>query len=448
MATGLARYSLFFLLFIASAFCTPARVEVSEIQENRPFLASSVNNTHPFVGQEVLLTYRLYFRDTAPKISYEVTPPFQGLWAREAGSERFIKSVPATIQGKNFRSAIVKQFKLVPIQSGRITISGYSMLSTLPQEPVATRGKEHPDTSVRITSPAITISAQALPEPVPAKLSGAVGTFSLTLMADRQKLRIGEPISLKLILTGTGSLLTLELPDLDLPESFRHNPPERTTILTQDSETSSGTTTATILAWPQSQGDFQIPATSMAVFNPDTKQFSFLHSKPLAITVAPAAQGATVGRGEHADTSTENEGTPASLLATVAIVLLFLLSIAALLLIRIKRVAKVKKLATENTGNGQPDRGISARTMKQQLFSLIEETGVKSPGGMTRTELLNALQKINITDESRSELPAVLDSLDKILYSSATEKESRTHDLIAIKVNALMHALKKASFSR
>ncbi len=436
------------MLVMAAFFFTPALAGVSEIQENKPFLASSINNTHPFVGQEVLLTYRLYFRDTAPKISYEVTPPFQGLWAKETGSERFINSIPATIQGKHFRSAIVKQFKLVPVQSGRITISGYSMLCTLLQEPVATSEKERPDTSLRITAPTVTISAQALPGPVPEKLSGAVGIFSLSLMADKQKLKIGEPLSLKLILTGTGSLLTLELPDLDFPESFRHSPPERTITLTKESETSSGTITATVLAWPQSEGNFQIPATSLVVFNPDTKQFSILHSKPLAITVAPAAQGATVGRGEHADTSTEKKSTPASLLATVAIVLLFLLSIAALLLVRIKRVAKEKKLATENTGNGQPDSGISARTMKQQLFSLLEETGIMSPGGMTRMELLNALQKINIPDEIRSELPAVLDSLDKILYSSATEKESRTHDLIAIKVNALMQALKKASFSR
>jgi BatD DUF11 like domain len=445
MATGLARYHLFFMLVTAVSLYAPTGTGASEIKGNKPFLESSISNTHPFVGQEVLLTYRLYFRDAAPKISYEVNPSLQGLWAKETGTERFIKSMPVTALGKSFRRAIVKQFKVVPVQSGQITVSGYSMLCTLPQEPVATNGKERPDTTLRITAPAITISARALPEPLPEKLSGAVGIFSLSLLADKQNLVIGEPLSLKLILTGTGSLLTLELPNLDLPESFRRNPPERITTLEKESAASSGAITSTILAWPQSDGIFQIPPTALVVFNPDTKQFSTLHSKPLTITVAPAAQGARVGGEEHDDTSTENKSIITLLFATVAIVLLLLMSSAARVLVRKKRGADAKKMATEGSADYPPDSGTSAKKMKQQLFAMLEESGIKSPGGMTRRELQAALQKIQIPDETRTELPAVLDSLDKILYSDAKENESRIPDRIAEEVNALLHAIKKAS---
>ena len=435
------------MLIIAVLFA-PAKTGASEIQGNKPFLASSINNSHPFVGQEVLLTYRLYFQDTAPKISYEVTPSLQGLWAKETGSERFIKSIPATVQGKHFRSAIIKQFKLVPIQSGQITISGYSMLCTLPQESAPTGRKELPDASIRITAPAITVSVEALPKPVPVKLSGAVGIFSLELKADKQNLRIGEPLSLKLTLAGTGSLLTLELPNLDLPESFRQNPPEKTTTLTKDSETTSGTITSTILAWPQSVGNFQIPGAALVVFNPDTKQFSILHSKPLSITVTQAVQGAKVSEGEHVDTPTENQSTLSPLFATITIALLLLMSSAAIVLARKKNLADADKLAAEQTAEYPHESGKSARTMKQQLFALLEKAGIKSPGGLTRIELQRALQEIKIPDETRSELPAVLDSLDKILYSSAEEKESSIPDWITVKVNTLLNALKKAGFSR
>ena len=436
------------MLVIAVSLYAPTFTGASEIEANKPFLESSINNTHPFVGQEVLLTYKLYFKDAAPKISYEVNPSLQGLWAKETGTERFIKSMPATAQGKSFRRAIIKQFKVVPVQSGQITVSGYSMLCTLPQEPVATNGKEHPETTLRITAPAITISARALPEPVPEKLSGAVGIFSLSLLVDKQNLRIGEPLSLKLILTGTGSLLTLELPNLKLPESFRRNPPERRTTLAKESEASSGTITSTILAWPQSEGIFQIPATALVVFNPDKKQFSILHSKPLTIKVAPAAKGAGVGGEEHDNTSTENKSIITPLFATVAIAFILLISSAAKVLVRKKRGADAKKMTPEGTADYPTDSGTSAKNMKQQLFSLLEEAGIKSPGGMTRNELHTALQTIKIPEETRSELPAVLDSLDKILYSYTGENESRIPDLITAKVNALLHTLKKAGFSR
>ena len=59
-------------------------------------------------------------------------------------------------------------------------------------------------------------------------------------------------------------------------------------------------------------------------------------------------------------------------------------------------------------------------------------------------ELQNALREINLPDNTRSELPEVLDSLDKILYSHSEAKESRIPDRIKAKVNALLRSLKKA----
>jgi hypothetical protein len=442
MSKGFAhyRYRPLFLLIIA-ALCTPAFAGAAEIRDNQPFLSSSINNNHPFAGQEVLLTYRLYFRDAAPKISDETGPSLPGLWSRERSLERFIKSAPENVQGKPFRSAVVKQFKLVPIQSGTITISGYSMLCVLPQENIGTDGKELPETRLRITAPALTISARALPEPVPEKLSGAVGTFSLNLIADKQTLKIGEPLSLKLILTGTGSLLTLELPILQLPDSFRHNPPERTTTLTSESETTSGTITSTMVAWPQAEGNFHIPAAALAVFNPETKQFSTLYTKPLTITVAPAAREATVSTEEPLHRATEQTGSVRPLF--IAIALLVVMTGAAMLLVRKKRLTDAKNVQAEQT-TIPPESRKAARIMKEQLFSLLEEAGIKSPGGMTRIELNDAMQAFNIPDETRSELTTALDSLDKILYSPSGGKESRIPDRIAAKFHDLLHALKKA----
>jgi hypothetical protein len=441
MATGFARYRIVVLLIIA-ALCAPANAGASKIRENKPFLVSSTNKSNPFVGEEILLTYRLYFRDDAPKISDEVAPSFQGLWARETRPERFIKSITATVQGEQFRSAVVKQFRLVPVQSGKITISGYSMLCTQPN--ISPDGTEFSDSRFRITAPAITISARALPEPVPEKLSGAVGVFSLNLLTDKQNLRIGEPLALKLVLTGTGSLLTLELPTPLLPESFRHNPPERTTILNKESETSSGTITSTMIVWPQSAGDFQIPAIPLVVFNPEAQQFTTLHSKPVSISVAPADQDAPAGKGEPlVDTSRRVDNYTVFPFFTV-ITILVLMTSAGLLLVRKKHLHDANKPVEEYTTKHPVEGRKYAKAMKQQLFAMLETAGIQRPEGMTRIELNGALLEFKIPDEIRLELPEVLDLLDKILYSPTGEKESRIPGSIEEKVNTLLHALKKA----
>lgn len=449
MASGFSRYRYrsIFLLIIA-VLCAPAFSGASETSGKKPFLVPSINISHPYVGQEILLTYRLYFRNAAPKISAETAPALQGIWARETGTERFIKSIPAIVQGEPFRGAVVKQFRLVPVKSGTITISGYSMLCTLPQEQVTPDGKEFPDQRLRITAPAITIFARNLPEPAPEKLSGAVGTFTLNLTTNKQNLRIGEPVSLKLILTGTGSLFTLELPDILLPESFRHNPPEKATILTKDSETTSGTITSTIIAWPQSAGDFEIPAASLVVFNPETSRFTTLHTRPLNIRVSPAAQDAEAVREEPIYSSTDSKDSANPRFMVIGIGLLLLMSAAAIVLVRKQRLKGAIKPETGNISKHPLENEKTARSMKQQLFSSLVEAGIERPEGMTRKELNEALQKKNISDEIRSELTGVLDSLDRILYTPAREKEKRIPDWIAANLNAVLNAIKKAGSSR
>ncbi|MEI6651480.1 MAG: BatD family protein [Chlorobiaceae bacterium] len=448
MAKGFARnrYCTLFWLIIAS-LCAPAIAGASG-NLDKPFLGSSISSTSPFVGQEILLTYTLYFRNAAPKISSETNPSLQGLWAKESVPDRFIKSIPTIIQGEHFRSAIVKQFRLVPIQSGSITVSGYNMQCVLPQQQVTTNGDKLPDTPVKITAPAIIISAHALPEPVPEGFSGAVGDFSLTVLTDKQNLRIGEPLSVKLTLAGTGSLLTLELPALNLPESFRQNPPDRTTTLKKESALSSGSITSTIIAWPQSEGDFHIPSLSLVVFNPETRQFSTLLSKPLAITVTGAVQGAMSNEKEPFDTTRGTKRAFSPLLMNTAIIIVLLLCGVAIVVARKKQLQKRAMAELDSAEKVRPDSGNSAGKMKQQLFSVLEEAGIKSPGGLTRRELTQALLEINITDETRKELPTVLDALDMIIYCPAGKKEAEIPEWVPARVTVVLNELKKAGGAR
>ena len=90
----------------------------------------------------------------------------------------------------------------------------------------------------------------------------------------------------------------------------------------------------------------------------------------------------------------------------------------------------------------------TAENLKQELFLLLEKAGIKSPGGLTRVELKNALQERELPRDVQAELPAVLDSLDKILYSPTGKKEASTPDSITVRVNSLRQALSNISSVR
>ncbi len=434
------------VLFVALFSFATTMTEASGNPDNKPFLTSSASTSQPFVGQEVLLTYTLYFKDNAPKISGETSPSLPGLWAKESAADRFIKSIPTTVQGEQFRCAVVKQFRLVPIQSGRLTVSGYTMQCVVPQQQGTTGGKEQTDTRIEITAPAILIAARSLPEPVPGAFSGAVGNFSLDVRADKQHLNSGEPLSLSMTLTGTGSLNTLKIPELQLPESFRHNPPTRTITLNKESALTSGSITTTVISWPQAAGDFQIPALRLVVFNPETRQFSTLSSKPLAITVTP---GIMTSENEPSKTIfPENQSnTPRQFTSTIIVILVALAGIAAVLK-RKQHLGKAENKRSNRTDDHLANSGISAGMMKQQLFAALEDAGIKSPGGLTRKELEGELMRIDMRKESQSSLPAILDSLDRIIYSPAEKKDAPIPELIIAGVNTLLNELKKTGSSR
>lgn len=435
MRRGVVRILYRALCMLVIAFTSVPPVAGAEVnQANKLFIASTVNNRLPYTGQEILLTYTLYFKEVAPKISNETAPLLKGVWTKETVPERFIKSSQISVKGELLRYAVVKQFKLVPLQSGKITLSGYSILCNLPQDQGASGFQEKPETHVRITAPDVVISVRALPEPVPAGFAGAIGTFKQDLVADKLKLRTGEPLSLKLLLTGTGSLLTLKLPDLHLPESFRQNPPEITTALQANSLPTKGSITTIITAWPQSKGVYQIPALRTVAFNPETREFTTLFSKPLSITVTQTPQTKTItSRILPLSTVTKQNANLSLLLLVTTIALLFLMTRAVTIL------AKRKKMST---GNVQTDSDTSPANLKQLLFISLEKTGIKSPGGLTRMELKNAMQETGLPDDVQSALPAVLDSLDRILYSPTEIKENRTPDSITTKVNTLLQALR------
>ncbi len=433
-------YFRFCALLLLVTLYTSAITARAETPDSTPFITTLINKRHPFVGEEILLTYTLNFKDVAPKISNEVMPLLQGVWAKESPPERFIKSSPTKVQGETFRSAVVKQFRLVPLQSGQIPLSGYRMQCIQQKNQMEASAKEVKESVISIAAPPLTLSARPLPEPIPENFSGAVGTFAFDLVADKQKIGAGEPLSLKIVITGTGSLNTLQLPALNLPESFRHNPPERSGSFNQNSGVTSGTLTSTTLTWPQSVGDFMIPAIRFAVFNPETEQFQTLLSKPLTITVEGglfkkiADQQTLPIFGEQKNTLFPER------MMTVLIIVLLLLTIAATLLIRSKK-QKITTRRQHDTASEHPQKSArSAYEIKQKLFTTLDGAGIKKPGALTRKELENELQRININEEIRQEIPAVLDSLDKNLYTPS----ARLHESMIKRVNALIAALNKS----
>ncbi len=121
---------------------------------------------------------------------------------------------------------------------------------------------------------------------VPPGFNGAVGNYALKVTAAPTNVAVGDPITLKIELSGRGSLDALGLPAFDWP-SFKFYPPTAKVDLT-DQLGIQGTKTFEQVVVPQSPDIQQIPSLSLAYFDPDQKAYRTVTHAPISVIVRPS----------------------------------------------------------------------------------------------------------------------------------------------------------------
>jgi hypothetical protein len=144
------------------------------------------------------------------------------------------------------------------------------------------------------TTSAVTIEAMAPPAAGrPADFSGATGSFKMQVSADRSAAAVGEAVGVKVTLTGTGNLKTVDHPLMAPSADFRVFDP-RIEEKASGLKPRSYTKTWSYVLTPLSPGDLTLPEIAFNYFDPETKTYKRLSSEPNRIAVKRPAPGAAV----------------------------------------------------------------------------------------------------------------------------------------------------------
>ncbi len=155
---------------------------------------------------------------------------------------------------------------------------------------------------IKAASPETEFQVMALPDTAkPEGFAGAVGNFSLELEANPTEVRVGEPITLSMTVSGTGNFNRVEAPVISDAGNLK--------LYTPSGEFKSGSSPyegskhfeqAAVITDPNIS---QIPPVVFSFFNPDTGQYQTTFSDPVDITVTPAV-GKTMVQALPSDTDT------------------------------------------------------------------------------------------------------------------------------------------------
>lgn len=202
-----------------------------------------------------------------------------------------------TVSGAQFRRYTYHR-AMFPLLPGSYAVPAATLQYTLPD------GDDYfnPPRTFTTTSFAAAFTALALPAAGrPVGFSGAVGEFRDTLSTDGSSLRVGDPFTVTMRVSGVGNLRLLTRPALQIDWAAMVPGAER---VFWDS-TGSVVRGAKEFDWvvtPRIPGDMVLPAVRYDFFNPTTRRYEFAMTPSIPMTVAPLT-------GPVADTTASTRDT-------------------------------------------------------------------------------------------------------------------------------------------
>jgi hypothetical protein len=195
-----------------------------------------------------------------------------------------------TYEGRIYAVALEAHKALFPLQAGKLTVTPRELeIGQVDFFGRAVRVQ-------RLKSEPVTIEVTPLPAAGrPASFDPAsVGRFSVQARLDRDRVSVGEAVTLTLTIGGQGNLRKLQPPKLPPLGGWKTYEP-KVDVKLDTSNGVSGTKTVEYLLLPERPGTTIIPAFELPFFDPAARAYATEMSAPLRVEVVGEAAGAKPG---------------------------------------------------------------------------------------------------------------------------------------------------------
>jgi hypothetical protein len=162
---------------------------------------------------------------------------------------------------------------------------------------------------VSLATEAVNVESLTLPaENVPPNFNGAIGEYTMTVIASPTNVAVGDPITVRIQISGRGDLGALTLPDQSGWHDFTIYPPT-SKVMTTDPLGLQGAKTFEEIVAPQNTDVHELPPFSFSYFDPETGNYRTLTEPSVALAVRSA--GATPAPTIAVNQTANKENSPA-----------------------------------------------------------------------------------------------------------------------------------------
>ncbi len=248
------------------------------------FLKLNISNPKPYSGEQIILTYNLFFSQDirSPELIKESI--YQGFWSENIDLGDSYPIVNKTINNKVFKVATIKKVILIPQKVGELNITKMQLdvpvVVKTNQRDIFGRQRSRLINIICSTKDKI-INVIELPKKnKPKNFSGAVGNFSFSTKIDADSTKINESITLSLRVSGDGNLKMFNLPEFNIPSDIETFDPKYNEDIKIGQQGLNGFKRAEYLLIPRNKGTYKIDSINFNFFSLKENDYKTI-KKPL-----------------------------------------------------------------------------------------------------------------------------------------------------------------------
>lgn len=272
------------------------------------FLEAMPNKRKVYLGEQIVLTYRIYYTIPISQLTVSKSPSYAGFWTKDVTNNNGTLQQSSVIRdGKQYNVATIQEIVLFPQKSGKLVIDplDISCLAQVRQQKNRSQsydpfedffgdvfGTTYTNVRKDIKSQPIEIEVMPLPNNnKPQSFKGAVGQFTFTTKIDKSELKVNEAFTFTVTVSGKGNIELLELPKPIFPPDFEVYDPKISTSIKDNALGISGSKKAEYIVIPRVSGDFKLEYTEFSYFNPTLDKYETLRSDVSQIIVNKSENG-------------------------------------------------------------------------------------------------------------------------------------------------------------
>ena len=252
------------------------------------FVSAQVSEQRPFVGQQVIYTWRFFYRVRIADANLE-PQSFDGFVSERLGDVREYTTV---VGGQEFYVSEMR-VALFPQSAGTISIPGSRLTTKVVTQGRGRRsifddvfGRGRAEAKV-LTSPPIELDVRPLPA-APQGFSGLVGDFDLKAELSQKELAVGESATLSIRVSGTGNVQMISEPELPDLSAFKIYDDQPTSSINRKGNALTGSKSFRKALVPLTPGELTVPSISLTFFDPETGSYRTDATPRIALAVRPA----------------------------------------------------------------------------------------------------------------------------------------------------------------